>query len=85
MADIAKAVKSVTDALPADVNWVLRVDAMTVGTNDESWFLGQARALSVAQNLMAAASLPSGRVAASGIALGSGNGDGRVEILIDSR
>lgn len=73
IARVASILKEVSDALPSEVPWVLRVDGHTdsrpiaAGARyADNWELSQARALSVARFLIAEEGFPADRVAATG-------------------
>ena len=73
IAKVAEILKSVSDAIPPEVPWVLRVDGHTdrrpiVGgiRYTDNWELSQARALSVARFLINEEGFPADRVAATG-------------------
>ncbi|MDD2866971.1 peptidoglycan -binding protein [Neomegalonema sp.] len=73
IARVAGILKEVSDALPPEVPWVLRVDGHTdsrpiaAGARyADNWELSQARALSVARFLIAEEGFPADRVAATG-------------------
>lgn len=73
IAKVAEVLKSVSEAIPPDVPWVLRVDGHTdsrpiaAGARyADNWELSQARALSVARFLINEEGFPADRVAATG-------------------
>ncbi|WP_018631600.1 peptidoglycan -binding protein [Neomegalonema perideroedes] len=73
IAKVAEILKGVSEAIPAEVPWVLRVDGHTdrrpiaAGARyADNWELSQARALSVARFLIDEEGFPADRVAATG-------------------
>lgn len=80
---VLAAAKTATDALPGEIDWVLRVDSHAPGAGEESWFLSQARALSLAQMVVRDTGLPVTRVSANGFA--GADDDGHVELVLTAR
>ncbi|PCH98606.1 MAG: hypothetical protein COB84_01600 [Rhodobacteraceae bacterium] len=71
--DIAEVVKEVTQSLPSDVNWMLRVDGHTDnapingGSFKDNWGLSQARAVAVVRHLVNEGNIAPNRLAANGL------------------
>ena len=70
---VAAVLREVSDQIPDEINWILRVDGHTdkspLGQNGpfaDNWELSQARALSVVRYLIAREGIPSNRLAATG-------------------
>ncbi|MGY9049137.1 MAG: peptidoglycan -binding protein, partial [Rhodobacterales bacterium] len=73
VAKVASILKSVADAIPAGIDWVIRVDGHTddvplsgLGEFADNWELSQARALSVVRYMIDALDIPPNRLAANG-------------------
>ncbi|WP_370400600.1 peptidoglycan -binding protein [Sulfitobacter sp. JB4-11] len=73
IAKVAGILRSVADDIPAEIDWVLRVDGHTddvplsgLGEFADNWELSQARALSVVKYMISALGIPPGRLAANG-------------------
>jgi chemotaxis protein MotB len=73
VAKVADILKSVADAIPEGIDWVIRVDGHTddvplsgFGAFADNWELSQARALSVVRYMIDFLGIPPGRLAANG-------------------
>jgi len=73
LATVARVLREVSDQIPPEINWILRVDGHTdntgVGTHSafaDNWELSQARALSVVRYLVDVEDFPPERLAATG-------------------
>ncbi|NOX42058.1 MAG: peptidoglycan -binding protein [Alphaproteobacteria bacterium] len=73
IAKVAKVILDIADKIPADINWVLRVDGHTdniplsgTGKYRDNWELSQARALSVVRYMVNSLGMPPNRLAAAG-------------------
>lgn len=73
IATVAAVIRDIGDEIPAEINWVLRVDGHTdktgVGSGSafaDNWELSQARALSVVKYLIENEGIPANRLAATG-------------------
>ncbi len=73
MGVFAEVLREVSQAIPDEINWILRVDGHTdivpIGPSNiyrNNWELSQARALSVVQYLIAEQGFPPERLAATG-------------------
>lgn len=73
IARVAQVLREVSGEIPAEINWILRVDGHTDNVPirnsplfADNWELSQARALSVVQYLIAAQGIPANRLAATG-------------------
>lgn len=73
IAKVAGILKSVIGEIPADVNWIMRVDGHTdniplSGTGEfaDNWELSQARALSVVRYMVSTLGIPADRLSANG-------------------
>ena len=72
--DMAGVITSVTESLPKDADWILRVDGHTdntpfkgVGRFRDNWELSQARALAVVKYIVSLGKIPPERLAANGL------------------
>src|SRR5690606_10622221 len=72
-ARVAAVIREIADAIPPEIDWVLRVDGHTArtpvhpgGQFADNWELSQARALSVVRYLTDAEGIPANRLAATG-------------------
>ena len=70
---VAQVIRDIASEIPAEINWILRVDGHTdkiqVGSNSafaDNWELSQARALSVVKYLIDIEGIPADRLAATG-------------------
>jgi chemotaxis protein MotB len=73
IAKIANILRSIADDIPAEINWVIRVDGHTdnvplsgLGEFADNWELSQARALSVVKYMVNFLAIPPDRLAANG-------------------
>ncbi|MCH5378063.1 MAG: OmpA family protein, partial [Planctomycetes bacterium] len=73
VAKVAAILKSVADDIPAELDWIIRVDGHTddrplsgTGRYVDNWELSQARALSVVRYMVDALGIPPDRLAANG-------------------
>lgn len=73
IAKVANIILDVADQIPAEIDWILRVDGHTDkvplsgnGAYADNWELSQARALSVVKYLISDLGVPAGRLAANG-------------------
>ncbi len=73
IARVAEVLREVSQEIPSEINWILRVDGHTDksrlagnGLFADNWELSQARALSVVRYLVDFESIPSNRLAATG-------------------
>ena len=73
IATVAAVIRNIGDEIPAEINWVLRVDGHTDKTGlapesafADNWELSQARALSVVKYLIDVEGIPANRLAATG-------------------
>jgi chemotaxis protein MotB len=73
IAKVASIILDVADQIPAEIDWILRVDGHTdkvplsgTGAYADNWELSQARALSVVKYLISDLGVPAGRLAANG-------------------
>ena len=73
IATVAAVIRDIGDEIPAEINWVLRVDGHTDKTGlapgsafADNWELSQARALSVVKYLIDVEGIPANRLAATG-------------------
>ena len=68
IATVARQLLEISEQIPENVDWVLRVDGHTdnVGTPQNNWELSQARALSVVLYLIEEFDFPPDRLAANG-------------------
>ena len=70
---VAEQLKKVTEKIPTDIKWILRVDGHTdslplisINQYKDNWELSQARALSVVKYFILDENLPAKRFAATG-------------------
>ncbi|MEM6619663.1 MAG: hypothetical protein AAF631_10205 [Pseudomonadota bacterium] len=80
---LAQIAATVTGDLPAELDWVLRVDVHAPGRGEEGWFLGHARAMAVANRFARTAGIPLDRLSVAAFA--DASGDGRLEIALTTR
>ena len=73
VARVAEVIRGIADQIPAEIDWVLRVDGHTDrtpvtpgGAFADNWELSQARALSVVRYMNLVQGLPANRLAATG-------------------
>jgi chemotaxis protein MotB len=73
IAEVAAVIREVSGAIPAEIDWILRVDGHTDnkpltggGEFADNWELSQARALSVVKYLVDFEGIPANRLAATG-------------------
>ncbi len=73
IAKVASIILDVADQIPAEIDWILRVDGHTdkiplsgTGAYADNWELSQARALSVVKYLISDLGVPASRLAANG-------------------
>ncbi|MCY4460186.1 MAG: OmpA family protein, partial [Albidovulum sp.] len=73
LADIAGIVRDLSDSIPEDVDWIIRVDGHTdnvpflsAGEFSDNWELSQGRALAVVRYLVDSHGVPEARLAAAG-------------------
>lgn len=87
--EIAAILRDTTSRIPDGIEWLIRVDSYGAGTSDDTWFLSQNRALSLAQNLIKAGKFEPNQISANGLIgaapFSDATQNGWLEIVLTSR